>query len=270
MKHGESPRPGTFHAARAAKRSRCPEASGENSGRRQNTPLFSVIIPTFNREGPLKKAVKSVLDQRAENWELIVVRDGEPGQRDVLPFDQRVRRIDAGALRGAPACRNIGIKASFGAWIAYLDDDDEWLPHHLSVQGPALEDFDFIYSRARLFKEGELSEWHGEPFSRMKLAERNFITSSAVLHRRELIEKAGFWNESATCLQDWELWCRMLEGPARVCFRDAVTVTQNWSSDSITTRSAASGQRAKARRKIQLRYFVSLVLRHLLTKGSKR
>jgi glycosyltransferase involved in cell wall biosynthesis len=97
----------------------------------------SVVIPTRNRPQLVVKAVASALAQDFENSEVIVVIDGhDPATRDALQNmdDERLRVISLTECAGGAEARNIGVRAAHGEWIAFLDDDDEWLPHKLSRQ----------------------------------------------------------------------------------------------------------------------------------------
>nr|WP_286676361.1 glycosyltransferase family 2 protein [Paracidobacterium acidisoli] len=102
-----------------------------------DTPLVSAVIPTRNRPALLMQAVGSVLRQSWPNLEVIVVVDGcDPETSGHLRAidDPRVRIIDLPVPAGGSEARNIGVRAARGVWIAFLDDDDEWLPAKLSRQ----------------------------------------------------------------------------------------------------------------------------------------
>ena len=106
-------------------------------------PLVSVVLPTHNRVELLAGAVESVLSQTEQRFELIVVDDGS---RDATPEylaaltsrDRRARSIRMETSRGGGAARNEGIRLSEGDWVAFLDDDDRWLPTKLEKQLSAL------------------------------------------------------------------------------------------------------------------------------------
>ena len=101
------------------------------------SPVVSVIIPTYNRAHLIGRAIRSVLDQTYQDWELIVVDDAST---DDIPgivkgfTDGRVKYIRHDENKGAAAARNTGIQAARGAYIAFLDSDDEWLPEKLERQ----------------------------------------------------------------------------------------------------------------------------------------
>lgn len=106
-------------------------------------PIVSVVIPTRNRPELLLRAVRSALQQTLGRLEVIVVIDGEGGNQSVEALaslgDSRVRSISLDLCVGGAEARNIGIRDARSAWIALLDDDDEWLPKKLEMQMNAIE-----------------------------------------------------------------------------------------------------------------------------------
>lgn len=98
---------------------------------------ISVVIPTRKRPHFVTHAVASALDQDFADIEVLVVIDGDdPATRDALSAisDPRLRIVDLAVNVGGAEARNIGIREARGRWVAFLDDDDEWLPHKLSRQ----------------------------------------------------------------------------------------------------------------------------------------
>jgi glycosyltransferase involved in cell wall biosynthesis len=93
--------------------------------------MFSVIVPTFGRPAFLADALESVLAQTFDDFECIVVDDASPESMSV-PSDPRVRVVTRETNGGPPAARNTGIAAARGRYVAFLDDDDVWLPHRLA------------------------------------------------------------------------------------------------------------------------------------------
>lgn len=105
-------------------------------------PKVSVIIPAYNREHTIGRAMRSVLHQTFQDFEIIVVDDGSTdGTAKVIKRfrDPRIRHLHHEKNRGAAAARNTGIKAACGEYIAFLDSDDEWLPEKLDEQIGALQ-----------------------------------------------------------------------------------------------------------------------------------
>src|SRR5687767_548324 len=100
-------------------------------------PTISVVLPTFNREEFLTEAFESIAAQTFADWELIVVDDGSTDGTSAL-VGQLARRVAQPVTylyqpnRGPGAARNLGIQRARGQYLAFLDSDDLWLPHHLA------------------------------------------------------------------------------------------------------------------------------------------
>ena len=95
-------------------------------------PLVSVIIPLYNREKTIQRAVDSVLNQIYTNIEVIVVDDGSTDDSVKMLHkyggDERVKVFCQPQNKGANAARNRGIREARGEYIAFHDSDDAWLP----------------------------------------------------------------------------------------------------------------------------------------------
>src|SRR5437762_7674264 len=101
--------------------------------------LVSVILPVYNRESTIARAIESVLAQTYRHFELIVVDDGSTDgtARVVESFDSRIRVV-AQPHAGAYAARNRGLRSAHGELIAFADSDDAWLPDRLESQLPLM------------------------------------------------------------------------------------------------------------------------------------
>ncbi len=97
-------------------------------------PLVSIVMPTYNRADTIGRAIASVRAQSWSDWELIVVDDGSTDNTPSLlaGLDPRIRFLRQ-ENQGVTAARNTGLAASRGQLVAFLDSDDEWLPHHLAL-----------------------------------------------------------------------------------------------------------------------------------------
>jgi hypothetical protein len=191
-----------------------------------------VILPTCNRAQVLRRALHSVLEQTGVPLEVIVVDDASTDDTpQVLQefMDPRVHCLRLPARQGAAAARNAGIRESRGAWLAFLDSDDEWLPGFLeAVLGAAQgsdERLGVLYTRferldgkRRVVTPGQLRTWLSLlPLRRYRLsgdlgcalARGNFITLQSTLVRRTCLEQVGMFDERLPRLQDWELWLRL-------------------------------------------------------------
>lgn len=114
-----------------------------------STPAVSVVLPTYNRFSTLGRAVDSVLGQTFEDFELIIIDDGSTDETQHATFDDPRIRLIRHENRGVYPSRNVGLDASRGRFITFLDDDDEWLPNMLGLSVAYLDahrDRHWVYS----------------------------------------------------------------------------------------------------------------------------
>ena len=100
-------------------------------------PLVSAVIPTHKRAVTLPRALQSALAQTYRKMEVVVVIDGPDAEtkRALKQInDPRVRIVQLESNVGGGGARNAGVSAARGEWIAFLDDDDEWLPEKIERQ----------------------------------------------------------------------------------------------------------------------------------------
>ncbi|WP_415060983.1 glycosyltransferase family 2 protein [Flavobacterium sp.] len=96
-------------------------------------PIFSIIIPLYNKEKAIEKTLKSVFHQSFTDYEVLVINDGstDKSEEKVKRFsDERLRLIST-ENKGVSQARNLGINEAKGKLIAFLDADDYWFPNHL-------------------------------------------------------------------------------------------------------------------------------------------
>lgn len=182
-------------------------------------PRVSVVIPTYNRADVLPRAVKSVLTQTFQDFEIIIVDDcSKDNTAEVVAkfTDPRIKYIRHDRNKGGNAARNTGVKAALGSFVAFLDSDDQWLPEKLERQltvfnNPAIG---LVYCGLIFIGpgKGEASRWFvrcGQDF-RQDLLVSNFIgTTSAVIVRRGLLKEINGFDESLKSCQDWDLYLRL-------------------------------------------------------------
>ena len=125
--------------------------------------MVSVIIPTYNREQTIERAVKSVLDQTYQDFELIIVDDGSTDhtREKVDAFKSDKIRYIVQKNAGAAAARNTGIMQARGSVIAFQDSDDFWRPDKLEKQMKALEenDADIVFCKLLRHNYGNDNVW---------------------------------------------------------------------------------------------------------------
>jgi glycosyltransferase involved in cell wall biosynthesis len=188
-------------------------------------------------------AVRSVLAQRVDDLEVVVVDDGsDDGTRSVLDAlareDGRVRAVCLDAAGGAPAARNAGIAASTGAYVAYCDDDDEWLPGKLEAQLAVLDADPRVVVVGCHHALGDGTEFRGPTeLSAADLLWANFLGgASNVIVRRSAT--APFDEELATC-QDWDHWLRCAETGSVVVVDEVLVRYRDAGADRLTASRAA-------------------------------
>lgn len=185
-------------------------------------PLVSVVIPVFNRECTIERAIDSVLRQTYKNLEIIVVDDCSfDGTKDKVKKykEQRVRLLEQKKHGGAARARNIGIKVSKGEYIAFQDSDDEWTEDKLEKQIEYMTEKGFLisYCPYRLF-EGNIVKIVPDIYEDDNLCSVNIIKSlrrgniigtPTLIFNRKVVSQIGYFDESLCALQDYEYAIRM-------------------------------------------------------------
>jgi glycosyltransferase involved in cell wall biosynthesis len=182
-------------------------------------PLVSVVIATYNMGQYLPEAIDSVLAQRWENLEVIVVDDGStddtPEKMKRFDDNGRVRYLPT-ENRGQPKAKNRGLKEANGNFIAFCDADDIWHPEKLNVQMPMFED----ENTGVVYSEVSYIDQHGDdvdkpqPYKRYsgkvtnQLIVKNFVPFGTAVIRRVCLEKNGYFDETLPMGIDWDLWLR--------------------------------------------------------------
>lgn len=189
-------------------------------------PVVSIIMGTYNRAGIIGRAIRSILEQDFQDWELIVVGDCTPDNTAevVAAFnDPRIQFHNMPEHAGdrGSATKNYGIRNyARGTYIAYLDDDDRCRPGFLSTMiGYMLAhpEAQLAYCRS-IYRHGKTGKrlW-GNPFQRWmhsyskeKLKRYNFLNVNCVVHRKTLLDEVGYWKPEYF-FNDYELWLRVSE-----------------------------------------------------------
>lgn len=189
-------------------------------------------MPAYNSAAFIAQSIQSVIEQTWQDWELIVVDDGSTDDtaeivKRFAAADARVKYIYQTNQRQAHA-RNTGIRASSGDLIAFLDNDDLWLPRKLELQRQAIDDnqSDFVFSNGFVFLDYNTTDesrdfpiitgrFTGQEMLDLEVI-RNRIPMLTVLVRREVLTAAGGFDvdERYWGSDDYELWCRLAHGGA--------------------------------------------------------
>jgi glycosyltransferase involved in cell wall biosynthesis len=188
-----------------------------------SVPLVSVVIPAYNAENTIRRALESALEQDYERLEVIVADDcSTDSTREVAGRinNPRITLLASPVNRGAAAARNRAIRHASGVYIAFLDADDTWLPGKISAQVRMMEENPkaSITTCDCLFFDGE-----GRPRETFfeKRAPRagenawqvllsyNFVATPTVLARKTDVVELGGFSETLPIGEDQELWIRL-------------------------------------------------------------
>ena len=187
-------------------------------------PLVSVLVPTFNRRRYLREALESVVGQTYRQFEAFVVNDGgEPVADLVAAFnDPRLVLIERRENRGKAASLNEALGRAQGKYVAYLDDDDRYYPEHLARLVETLEGRDDCHAaytdlykvHCRVLPDGTRQVLGkvvniSRDFDRFLLCHINHVLHVALMHRRDLFEKTGPYNEGLRVMIDWDMTRRL-------------------------------------------------------------
>ena len=179
-------------------------------------PKVSVIIPTHNRSAFLRSAIISVLNQTFQNFEIIIIDDAsEDDTRKVITSfnEARIRGIHNQASKGAAGSRNIGVTNAHGEYIAFLDDDDEWLPAKLERQARLLDnspqEVGGICTGRLVVEKASGRVWPVENHEHCDLSKGNFITTSSLLLRRRCFDECGLFDDEMPTSSDYDMWIRI-------------------------------------------------------------
>jgi glycosyltransferase involved in cell wall biosynthesis len=220
----------------------------------------SVIIPVYNRSAELRRAIRSVLAQSYTDFELIVVDDASSENIAAVVADiadSRVRLIRKTVNQGAASARNSGIEAATGRWVAFLDSDDEWLPHKLERQVARLagrpagariccSGYVILHIQERRAREFRPSDWHGT--ARQLVWGCNLSPGSTLVAERTCFDEIGLFDVTLRRFEDWDWLLRYLR---RYPISIEPEVLARINKDSMPSHNSVLGSLALLRAKHQ-------------------
>jgi glycosyltransferase involved in cell wall biosynthesis len=178
-------------------------------------PEVSVVIPTYNRPGLLRRAVTSAVEQEGVRVEVIVVDDGSSPHVSAAALPPEVTITRTGSV-GVAAARNLGAQLARAPWIAFLDDDDWWAPDHVRrlLSAAAATDAGFAYAATWnvSMATGHAAFTPAAPaagLDTMLLRTNAIGTPSCVIVLRSLYLEVGGFDPSLAVVADWDLWIRL-------------------------------------------------------------
>lgn len=189
--------------------------------------LVSIIIPSYNARAYVREAVDSALAQTYPAVEIIVIDDGSTDDtKSVLsPYveAQKITYLHQ-ENKGLASARNVGIRATHGDFIAFLDSDDIFLPEKIAAQVNILQEHrdvgvcysdllhftdppaGFTGAASRIFYHHRYQYFSGNIFE--PLLHRQFVNPLTVMVRRTVCDRFGIFDETLRRSEDWELWLR--------------------------------------------------------------
>jgi glycosyltransferase involved in cell wall biosynthesis len=265
-------------------------------------PLFSVVIPTFNRANLIGRAIDSVLAQTMGDFEIIVVDDGSSdGTREVVNAltDPRIRLIPLASNQGAAAARNAGIAAARGELISLLDSDDEYAPAFLertqAFLAPTDQRVGFSWSGTQETSVSEVDGLYRE-ITRRRIWKPNFSsrhdavryclthdapwgTSNGVTFKASVFAKSGLFDEAMRACEDMDILIRLMREFDFVVIPDCLVIVHDDALQRVDgNRRNQANAWARMYRKyredikdepIAVRFFLKIVASHFRQSGQR-
>ena len=214
--------------------------------------MFSVIMPTYNRGYIIEKSIVSVISQTYPNWELIIVDDGSTDNTCDKVYgmkDSRIHYIRCETNEGANHARNIGIENASGAYLAFLDSDNQWhkdyLESQLDIFQSNISSVDVVFARCDISGSWGHIIFPNNLYTDFSSNERilkyalydSIFDMNVMCMKRTVWAQSGKFDENLSKLQDWEFVLRMLVfGNYQFRFNTAVLCDNYIQSDSIANK----------------------------------
>jgi len=211
---------------------------------------ISVIISTYNRPQMLQRAINSVLTQTFQDFEIIIVDDHSDNPPDIhIPEKDKDRVVPIRlpwntGYQVRP--KNVGIICSRGNYIAYLDDDNVYLPNHLEVLYKAIieTNADVVYGD-RVYKSTNPNEkrFMGKmsfPFNLQQIDHANYVDTSDIMHTIQAINDIGFWDIFWERRADWLLMVKFGKAGKKI-IHVPKTITEYWWHETNIGQELAMG-----------------------------
>lgn len=188
------------------------------AGLGESSPTISVIIPTWNRESSVERAVNSILKQSFIPFEILICDDGSTDNTLKIVRNRYRAELATGRIRilenthqGVSAARNAGLAAAKGELIAYLDSDNAWRQDFILLMTALFAENDELmcaYGCLQGYRDGTASFRRADLFNRTRLLDGNFIDLNIFIHRRQLYRQYSGFDEKMRRLVDWDLIVR--------------------------------------------------------------
>jgi hypothetical protein len=208
-------------------------------------PLVSIVVRTYDRPEFLQRAIASIAAQTYADIEIVVVNNGGPDVRELVERAAAGRTLQYLTMperKHIGAASNVGARAATGTYVGYLDDDDLLYADHVARAASALERerADFVYTNS----VAEYAEMDGDAkrvlgfqvyldrgYEPEDMYVANVAPIHSIVHRRDAFERFGYFDETLTVTDDWEMWLRVSRGGGRILHIDHATCEYSWRFD---------------------------------------
>jgi glycosyltransferase involved in cell wall biosynthesis len=219
------------------------------------SPLVSICIPAFKAGAFIGETLESIRTQTFTDWELLVVEDGSHDKTEEIvrafaaTVTQPVHFQRHAVNQGLPATRNTAIKCARGHWVALIDSDDLWTPHHLehAVTRARETNAELVHTGVIMFdsdtgKDVELRVPTAETLAQFPLSlfkGEYVIQPSSTLIRRDSLNQVGGFDPTCRYVEDRELWLRLVRAGARVSYAESLTCRYRQHGGAMTRNAPA-------------------------------
>ncbi len=198
--------------------------------------MISVVIPMYNSEKTIRKAIESVIKQSYKDFEIIVVNDGSTDSstlilEEIMKENENIKiKLINKNNGGVSSARNEGIRNCNGEFIAFLDSDDEWLPNKLELQMNCLlgdRTIDFIGCN----RNSESTKVFLKRYNKfmkigfMDMMLKMFPQTSTAIVKKEVLESVGLYDEKQKYAEDGYLWLRICSRYNRYMMPESLVIT---------------------------------------------
>lgn len=198
------------------------------------TPIFSIVIPSFNRADLLPRTLRSVQQQTFTNYEILVVDDCSTDNTETLLQSSEfkdIRYIKHAKNQGAAQARNTGIASARGAYVCFLDSDDVWLPEKLATQNKLIEEVDAKVVGSQSIKLDEASQRCLAQFHPQTIATDSpdlfanlHINTSSLCIRHDLLKVVKGFDTALKNFEDWDLILKLAQHISRIYITSEMSV----------------------------------------------
>jgi len=209
------------------------------------SPLFSCIVPVYNRAHTIQRAVESILRQTYQDFEIIIVDDGSTDklQSALKTYESNSKiKIIKQNNHGVSHARNRGEEISRGRYLAFLDSDDEWLPHKLETQKELLDKkaYKLVHGEETWKRNGKQinqknkhQKGGGDQF--MPSLEQCLIGPSTTIIERTFFQELGGFREDFPVCEDYDLWLKVTSLTEVGFIEEPIIIKHGGAADQLST-----------------------------------